>query len=240
MPEISLIIPAYNEAAVIAQTVEDADDFLKTHFSSYEVIVVDDGSTDGTAFLALSKRKAKVISYLPNQGKGYAIRRGVHAAKGKYIFYMDADRAYPFSYILDGIILLKEADVVIGSRYLCAAKYNPYPFHRRILSRSFAYLVDKSLHLDVTDTQCGFKAFRSDAAKTIFSLSKVNDFSFDVEALYIARQLGYQIKELPVSMQCFGNCTKVKAIRDSAKMFQQVRNIRRRNNEGFLYQRYEQ
>lgn len=239
MIAVSLIIPAYNEADIIQQTVVYANKFLREHFISYEIIIVDDGSTDGTASVALSGGKVELISYVPNRGKGYAIRQGVQSAKGKYILFMDADMAYPFDYIISAVAFLQDSDIVIGSRYIDTVEFNPYPIHRRLLSWGFANYVNRTLHLNITDTQCGFKAFRADAAKNIFSYTKINDFTFDVELLFIAQQLGYKILELPVTMQRCGSSTKVKMFRDSAKMFNQVLQIKKQNSIGIPYEKYE-
>ena len=147
-------------------------------------------------------------------------------AKGNIVF-TDADMPYSFDYILQAVSNLKDADVVIGSRYIKKDKNSPYPKYRYFLSRGFAYFANSALSLNLTDTQCGFKAFKNQAAKKIFSLAKINDFCFDVEILYIARQMGFKIVELPVTMRRFRTHTKVKTIKDSLKMFRSVLQIKK-------------
>jgi dolichyl-phosphate beta-glucosyltransferase len=195
MTELSVIIPAYNEAKRLDPRLKSVVDYLKKNYPDSELIVVDDGSTDETAAV-VRKYKVQLISYTPNRGKGYAIRVGVSATTGRMVLFMDADLSTPLTEIPKIIKVLGKNDIVIGSR----AGTSDAPVFRLIAS----FIFDQIKYLMVglrrfRDTQCGFKIFKGDVARRLFARGQVDRFMFDVEILYLAEKSGYKIVELPIT-----------------------------------------
>jgi len=201
---LSVIIPAYNERARLIPHLPPTLSYLREHYPSFELLVVDDGSSDGTAEAAraalTAEPGAQVISYQPNRGKGHAIRTGVLASRGARVVFLDADFSTSVEEIPRALALLETADIVIGSRSLPDSdiRVKP-PLYRRLATLTF----DLVKHLVVglwrfSDTQCGFKAYRGEVARRLFGLGQVDRFMFDVEILYMAERAGLNIKELPV------------------------------------------
>lgn len=205
--EVSIIIPAFNEETVIQDCITSVRSFFTNKKMQYEVIVVDDGSTDSTKSRAeiISKEDPaiRVLSYKENQGKGYAVRTGVLAAHGKQILFMDADCSTPIdAYDVLVPYLSQGYDIVIGSRYLKeSAIHIRQPKKRIILGRIGNMLIQLLLLQGIHDTQCGFKIFTYSAAKAIFLKQKIDRWGFDMEALTIGRYMGFRIKEVPVHWQ---------------------------------------
>lgn len=228
--KISLVIPAFNESEIITDTIRTAQDYLDRFFDDYELIIVNDGSTDCTKNLAENEagEHTRVISYEKNLGKGGAVRTGMLAADGDFIFYTDADLAYGFEPISHAFKLLSETetDAVFGTREIDNSSYGDYPFIRRFASKCFSKLTMllAGMHYD---TQCGFKGFSHDAAQKVFSKCCINGFSFDFEALMLFDALGFQAVEIPVRIINHRE-SKVKVLRDSTKMFSDILKIRRR------------
>lgn len=209
-PYLSVIIPAYNEAKRLPLTLIDIDKHLSTGDFSYEILVVNDGSKDGTAeivkrFSHLVKN-LRLIDNKQNHGKGWVVRQGMLEAKGKIRLFTDADNSTsvdqfakmtPYLSVHSG---KADYDAVIGSRDVSGAKLvPPQPWYKR-LGGDMGNLVIQALLLPgMWDTQCGFKAFTEEAAKKIFSQTKIDRFAFDVEALTLAKAMGYKIKEIPVT-----------------------------------------
>ncbi|OGY62814.1 MAG: hypothetical protein A2745_03415 [Candidatus Harrisonbacteria bacterium RIFCSPHIGHO2_01_FULL_44_13] len=213
-PFLSVIIPAYNEADRLPLTLIDVDRHLSEQEYSYEIIVVNDGSTDSTAEIA-----RRFISLIPNlklldnptnQGKGLAVKQGMLSAKGNWRLFMDADNStsvvefnkmMPYLSAGGGSIYGKKEtyDVIIGSRSVRGARKRPGPALIRWLLDKFNNLAIQLLLLrGVWDTQCGFKCFSEAAADRIFPLIKIDRWGFDIEALALAKVLGYKIKEMPI------------------------------------------
>jgi dolichyl-phosphate beta-glucosyltransferase len=201
--DISLILPAYNEARVIPTTIADAVRYFESRGLRYEVIVAADG-TDGTREivrdLARTNAALSAIGSDARSGKGLGIRNAVALATGKVIGYADADNKVPveeydkFRPVLDSGI-----EVAIGTRRGGAAIERPQPLYRRIGSKGFLYFMQTLVGLPgINDTQCGFKFFQRDCAKELFRRQKVDAYMFDVEILAIARRLGYRIQQVPV------------------------------------------
>lgn len=230
--ELSLVIPAYNEEKVIAQTVEDAVQCLSNLVGSFEILVVDDGSVDQTAQLVrqYGDKRVKLVSYQPNRGKGYAVRMGVLAARGDAVCYTDADLAYGLHVIEHMLKLLRQegADVVIGSRKMDKAGYQSYPFIRLMASKCFSKISQILSGLPY-DTQCGIKGFRREAGQKIFSKCTADGFAFDVEVLMMADQMGFGIVQMPVSIVNHQD-SKVHVIRDSVRILRDMLAIRQRMN----------
>jgi dolichyl-phosphate beta-glucosyltransferase len=228
--EVSLIIPAFNEEKRITHTMECVSKFMNKHFKSYEVIVVDDGSTDGTIDVLKTYHDVhlKIISQGRNRGKGQAIKTGMSYAKGDYCFFMDADLPYPLNSMIEAIKVFRKtgADLVIGSRDLYKEKPDvPYPLHRKIMSRMFSLFINGILHLGISDTQCGFKGFTNNAAKGIFPMITIDGFGFDFEMLYIAKKYHLDIQQIPVNLSHTGG-SKVNIISDSLKMMRDALKVR--------------
>ena len=203
-PHITLIMPAYNEAKRIAQTVSEARDYFARRGLTCEIIVSADG-TDGTRELVAEMAKTdpnlKVIGSAERRGKGYGVRQGVRLARGEVIGFVDADNKTPIDefdkfepYLRDGY------DVIIGSRGLRESRIErAQPLHRRLGSKGFALFMHAVVGLPgITDTQCGFKFFQRHLALDLFSRQKIDGSMFDVEILYLARQSGYRIAQVPV------------------------------------------
>lgn len=227
--KVSLVIPAYNEGKIISDTLHAACAKLAALAEDYEVILVDDGSTDNTAELALNCRDPHVRpeSYSPNRGKGRAVRTGMLAAQGDVILCTDADLAYGvdiFGVMLDRFAS-SEADLVIGSRRLNDEGYQNYPPLRILMSKCFG-LLSRTISGLTYDTQCGIKGYRREAARQIFSKCIIDGFSFDFEVLMRADRLGLKVEEIPVSVVNFRE-SKVNVVMDSLRMFRDVFRIRR-------------
>jgi dolichyl-phosphate beta-glucosyltransferase len=201
-PSLSVVIPAFNEAARLPMTLARVGEWLSDSPHRHEIVVVDDGSTDGTAEIA---RKAGgeelvLLRHQPNRGKGYAVRRGMLAATGERRLMTDADLSTPIEELprlMDE--LDRGADVAIGSRAVPGARIEVrQPAYREAMGRLFNRVVQALLLPGLQDTQCGFKLFTAAAAEQSFRACRLDGFSFDVEALYVARRRGLKIAEVPV------------------------------------------
>lgn len=226
---VSLVIPAYNESEIMLETIRAVSTKLAELAQEYEVLIVDDGSTDSTARLVreCGDPHVRLEGYTPNRGKGRAVRTGVMAAKGDIILCTDADLAYGvdvFDLILERF-QSGEADLVIGSRRIGGEGYKNYPPVRVLASRCFGLLARGVSGLPY-DTQCGIKGYRREAARTIFAACGTDGFSFDFEVLMRADKLGLRVEQIPVSIINF-RASKVNVIKDSLRMFRDVFRIRR-------------
>lgn len=202
--ELSVIIPAFNEAQRIGPTLRRAHRFLAARPARFEIIVVDDGSTDDTVALVMALAGElpglRVLCSPANRGKGHAVRLGMLAAMGQVRLFSDADGSTPIEE-LDPLLraLAAGADIAIGSRYLAASRVTrPQPWHRRVWSRLVNRVVQRVLLPGVADTHCGFKAFTAAAAARTFAACTVDGWSFDLEVLARARAQGFRIREVPV------------------------------------------
>ncbi|MDR3581871.1 MAG: glycosyltransferase family 2 protein [Candidatus Pacebacteria bacterium] len=203
-PYLSIIVPAYNEAERIPATLLAMDKYLSTVEYSYEILVVNDGSTDATATVVENMEKLvknlKLIDVKANGGKGATVRAGMLAATGKVRLFTDADNSTSIDQFDKMMPLFKEGcGVVIGSRAVRGAKLDPpEPLSRQVIGKALNLLIQLFLLPGLWDTQCGFKAFTDEAAERIFSISRVSGWGFDVEILALAHKMGYTIKEIPV------------------------------------------
>lgn len=203
-PYLSVIIPAYNEAERLPLTLIDIDRILSRANYSYEILVVNDGSTDNTADIvrkmADTIKNLKLIDNNINQGKGGVVRQGMLLAKGQYRLFTDADNSTSIDQFDKMIPYFGEGyDVVIGSRAVKGSRLEPaQPFYKQLLGKGSNIIIQIVNVPGIWDTQCGFKAFSEEAAEKIFSKTKINGWGFDIEALALARCFNYRIKEIPV------------------------------------------
>jgi len=237
-PFLSIVIPAHNEENRLPETLEQVFAFLKKQSFLADVIVVENGSKDRTFELArkFTEQHANLQVIKNDQrGKGLAILRGVHEAKGEYVFLCDADLSMPIEEINKFLPpQLNNVDIAIGSREAPGSvRYNE-PYYRHITGRVFNTMIRLLLLPSFQDTQCGFKCIRANVARDIFRYQTLTGWAFDVELLYIARLHGYQIVEIPIDWY-FNADSKVSVLRDSLRMFLDLLLIRRNARRG-LYE----
>ena len=234
---LSVVIPAYNESRVISNTLRELSDYLEKQTYSYEVIVIDDASTDDTKqkLLDLSRENEKInlLSNKCNEKKGASVKKGVLSARGKYVTYLDADYTYPINQIDRFLnILENKIDIVIGNRihpdttYLVKPSYFHYIYRRFLMSRIFNMGVRLILLKDISDSQCGIKCFRTEAAKSIFKKVTVSNFAFDVEVLYIAQKNGKKIIQIPVIYNYIDEPSSVQLFKDTFRMLKSLIQIK--------------
>lgn len=227
IPEFSIVIPAYNEEQRLGLTVEEAVRYMRARNTPFELIVVDDGSTDRTSALVdgLADRFAEVrlIRLAANGGKGLAVRTGVVNARGRMVLFMDADGATPIAEIerLEAAIA-GGAHLAIGSRAVQTEQVRVQAkLYRHLMGRTFHWFVRTLAVRGIKDTQCGFKLFRGNVAHTIFSRMRMAGFSFDVEVLLMAQRRGFIIEEVPVNWT-HRDGSKVNLMTDSLRMLRDV------------------
>ncbi|HET9995056.1 MAG TPA: dolichyl-phosphate beta-glucosyltransferase [Candidatus Acidoferrum sp.] len=229
-PDLSIIIPAYNEEVRLPATLERIAAYIQTCGRETEVLVVDDGSRDGTAAVAeyfqIKIPSLQIISNGINRGKGYSVRHGIQEARGRIALFTDADLSAPIEEAGKLIDALETNDVAIGSRALDRSLISVHEsLFREFAGIIFNTIVRLILWLPFVDTQCGFKAFRRDRCRIIFEQQTIERFGFDPELLYLARHHGLRVVEIPVR---WGHSpdTKVSMLRDSMQMFLDVFTIR--------------
>lgn len=205
MYNLSIIIPAYNESERISQTLKSFSTYLQIHYPKHEILVVDDGSTDNTVEIVQNIAKnipeIRLIQQAENKGKGAAVKAGMLAACGRICVFSDADASTPITEInkLISPILNGSNKIVIGNRYHKDSQIDiPQPRYRRIWSRFANQFVQRILLPGIVDPNCGFKAFDRQTAVTLFQRSQINEWSFDLEILALARKMNFSIAEIPV------------------------------------------
>jgi dolichyl-phosphate beta-glucosyltransferase len=227
--DVSLIIPAYNESDRIGASLEKSLEWARQQAFSVEILVVDDGSRDNTVEV-VERHVGETIRLLAqpkNKGKGAAVRRGMLEATGTYRIFSDADFSTPITEAPKVLEQLKSFDVVIGSRAIDASFIKEHqPWYRESMGKAFNFLVQALAVPGIHDTQCGFKGFRADAARAIFSRTKIDGFGFDVEVLFLARRLGLTIREIPVEWYNDPRST-LNPVADSLKMLRELLQVRR-------------
>lgn len=242
MTRLSVVIPAYNEQRVIGDTITRVGTYLEAT-PDPELIVVDDGSRDQTREIVrgLTGRFpfVRLVQNDRNRGKGYSIRHGILESRGEYVLFTDADLVYPIEGVEPFIAALDAgADVAIGSRrhpgtlFALNPRHFSYIYQRHLVGQTFINVANRLLGLGVADTQAGFKCMRGEAARNIYARTTLYDFAFDVEALFIARQLGYRITELPVYFLYLGEQSSVQLVKDSVQMLADLWTIRRNGQRG--------
>jgi dolichyl-phosphate beta-glucosyltransferase len=234
-PLLSITVPAFNEAERLPETLDRIIAFVKARSFDVEVIVVDNASSDTTKGVVLDfASRYPCIRYLYEavRGKGAAVRTGMLAGRGEYLLICDADMAVPVEEV-DKFLppVLRDYDVAVGSREADGAKRYNEPWHRHLMGRVFNVIVRMLLLPGLHDTQCGFKCFRRDVARDLFSASRIDGWSFDVEVLHLARLKGYRIAEVPVNWY-YGEKSKVSPVRDTWHMLKEVLEIRRSRKKG--------
>lgn len=233
---LSVVVPAYNEALRLPHALIEMIDLLDARRSQYEIIVVDDGSSDATSETVLQferiRSQMRLIRLPVNRGKGHAVRTGVLNSKGARVLFADADGATPFVELLRLEAALDSgADVAIGSRAIASSDTEVKTVvHRRVLGRMFNAWVNAVLLPGVADTQCGFKLFTRDAAQYLFARQTSERFGFDVELLYIARRARLDVREVPVNWNNVPG-SKVNLVIDAARMLRDVVMFRWRHRE---------
>lgn len=216
-PILSIILPAYNEGKNIRSSIKRVSAVVDSLGIGYEIIIVDDGSTDDTKYQAneeASNRRVKVISYDENLGKGFALRRGFNGSSGDFIIFLDSDSDIDAKKIGMFVDALSTADIVIASKRHPQSRVES-PFLRKFLSHSFYLIVRLLTWVNVSDTQTGLKAFRRTALQSVFRLTMVKRFALDVELLCVASILKLKIKEMPVTL----NLDSKISLKDISRLF---------------------
>ncbi len=240
-PRLSIVIPAYNECLRIESTLERVMACVREREWDAEVLVVDDGSTDETNDIVqrwMRKHpRLHLVENPGNRGKGYSVRNGLLQSAGEIVMFTDADLSAP----MEEATLLMEAidagaDVAIGSRWLDKQRQTTHqPLYRRFFGRCFNWVTRRVIGLPFKDTQCGFKAFKRDAAQVIFRLQTIERWGFDPEILFIARKLKYKIVEVPVTWG-HDERSRMSYLKDGMKMLEEMAEIRSNSLRG----RYDQ
>ena len=240
-PQLSIVIPAYNEAARIEKTLDRVMACVAKQGWDAEVLVVDDGSTDTTPGIIqrwmTSHPRLHLVKNDGNRGKGYSVRNGLLQATGEVVMFTDADLSAPME---EAELLLAAlaggADVAIGSRWMDKTRQTIHqPLYRRFFGRCFNWVTRTVMGLPFKDTQCGFKAFKRPAAQVIFRLQRIERWGFDPEILFIARKLGYNIREVPVTWG-HDERSRMSYLKDGMKMLEEMAIIRTNSLAG----RYDQ
>ena len=231
MISYSFVIPAYNESVRIRPTLDAILRYLQEHNWDAEVLVVNDGSSDDTAQIVREYGKLHpqilLVENPGNRGKGYSVRNGMLHARGHLCLFTDADLSSPITEAPKLFAAIEQgADIAIGSRWLRAElQTERQPLYRQAFGRIFNFVLRVVLGLRFADTQCGFKAFRREAAQRIFLLQKIERWGFDPEILFLARRAGFRVAEVPV-LWAHSEGTRLNPFRDGVRMFVEVLRIR--------------
>jgi dolichyl-phosphate beta-glucosyltransferase len=229
-PLLSIVIPAFNEEKRLPAALSEIVAFVEARGFDTEVIIVDNASTDRTGKIAedfASRYQFVRHLYEATRGKGAAVRTGMLAGQGDYLLFCDADLAVPITEVKEFIPPRRDNyDIAIGSREIEGAVRHNEPFYRHLMGRVFNLIVRLLVLPGLHDTQCGFKCFRRDVARDLFSRNRIDGWSFDVEVLCVAREKGYRIVEIPVNWY-YGESSKVNPVRDTWLMLKEVIEIKR-------------
>lgn len=236
--KISLIIPMYNEMSIVHDAAKTFSGYMSENFEDWELIFVDDGSADGCGEAFAEKylsERVKLVSYKPNRGKGYAVRQGILAAEGDVIVFTDCDNAYGTDVIAEIYKRFcdSDADIIVGSRNMDKSGYEGYTFIRRLASKTYIKFINVIAGFGkyrLSDSQCGFKGFRRDAAKKIFANCEVDRFAFDLEAIMIGGKCGCKFAQMPVKIINHRE-SKVNVVKDAFRMMRDVGKMKKRINK---------
>lgn len=229
---ISLVIPLYNEQDNVRALKAKLDAFFVDFRQPCEVILVNDGSTDSTLTLLkqICEVGYKIVTYPCNRGKGYALRRGMRLAEGEYVFYTDADLTYGLDVISRALKMFEKwkCDMVIGTRRPVSAEDQPdaAPEQAGMFSHALGALIRGYLRIAATDSLCGFKGFRTEMAKHLFSKCRVDGFGIDFEVLYLAAAEHVDVRELSASPVNYGRPSR-KPVRDTLQIIHEMREVKR-------------
>ena len=243
MPGLSLVLPVYQGAPYLAERLAEVSTWLAETAPGAELLVVDDGSTDGTRDVLAAFAKAppaglsfSTFRFARNQGKGKAVRAGLLAARGRLRVFVDADRSYPVANVARIVSALESgADVAIADRAHPESRWlgsGPGLARRRRLSRWWRRAVTRRLLPDLPDTQAGLKGFTADAAERVFGRCTLDGWAFDVEALVAARAQGLSIAPVPVDLVWTGDPSTLRPWRDGWRMLRDARRVRKRLRRG--------
>ncbi len=235
-PYLSVIVPCYKEAKNLPKTFPIFEKFATSQDYPVELIFVEDGSPDNSLKilkkLTAGKDFCKVLHFDKNYGKGFSVKEGMLTASGKFRLFADADNATPIEQVNKLLKYINSAQIAIGSRYVKGAHFKKkQPFYRILGARFLNLCFRIFIGSKIQDTQCGFKLFKEDAAKEIFSRQTFARFSFDIEILAIARYLGYRIYEVPVDWYSRGKGT-VNPIRDGLRFLKAISLVRKNFKRG--------
>ncbi len=240
-PEISIVIPAYNESERISTPLKTILAFVSTNSIDAEIILVDDGSTDDTAaiaektFASMPNAMASVIRYEQNRGKGFAVKTGLMSARADVALFTDADLSTPIDEMSKLIKPIKEGDfdLTFGSRALDRTLIGTHqPWRREQGGRVMNLIIKQMSGLPFYDTQCGFKAFNMSKFRPLLDMMTIDRFGFDVEFLFVANHNGLRLKEIPVRWNDVKG-SKVSVFRDTRRMVSELMQIRRNAKKGF-------
>lgn len=241
--DLSIVIPAYEEGHKIGRDVEAAAEFLQANDLRGEILVVDDGSRDNTSQAARNVPvpegvERRVLRYEIHRGKGYGVRTGMVQTTGQYAMFADCGLCIPYGNALEGLEMLKSdvCDIAHGSRrHIQSDILQEQPWHRRLLSRTFKATVRLMLKIprELTDTQCGFKVYKGDVARALYSQCITDGFMFDIEIILRAVRQNYRIGEFPVEWACDPD-SRLSVTRTPWPVLAELRTLRRaladRNN----------
>jgi len=236
MMHISIVIPVFNESKKIAADIEAASAFLESNHLTGEIIVVDDGSDDGTSEAAKNVTvppnvDLEVIRCNEHRGKGCAVRTGITKTRGEYVMFADSGCCVPYGHVLDGLKLLKSGvcDIAHGSRKLAESNIQrPQSWYRRTCAGVFRWVINKSMKVssELTDTQCGFKIYRGDVARDLYGQCITDGFMFDLEIIMRAEKRGCRIKEFPIEWTCDRD-SRLSPTRSLWRVLRELINIKR-------------
>lgn len=239
-PEISIVIPAYNESERLGAPLKTILDFVSSSNLSAELIVVDDGSSDDTAqvaenaFAAVPDVAARVIRYEKNKGKGFAVKTGLMATRGDVALFTDADLSTPIDEMHKLVSPIQKGrfDVAFGSRAIDRTLIGTHqPWRREQGGRVMNYIIKTMSGLPFYDTQCGFKAFNMSKFRPLLDVMKIDRFGFDVEFLFVANHHKLRLNEIPVRWNDVAG-SKVSVLRDTRRMMSELMQIRRNAKAG--------
>jgi dolichyl-phosphate beta-glucosyltransferase len=235
---LSIVIPAYEETGKIGNDIQSACEFLQRKDIDGEIIVVDDGSEDETAEEAISAGRGcrdaaevKVIRNEQHAGKGYAVRCGIKQTRGNYVMFADSGSCVPYDNTLVGLELIKsgQCDIAHGSRKLAGTHIEKdHGFYRHICSELFHFFVVKMMKIpaELTDTQCGFKIYRGEAARNLYGECITDGFMFDIEIILRALKQGYKIIEFPIYWSCDRD-SRLSPARSTRQVLKELMKIRK-------------